>query len=49
MSATPGSIRRPAPRVGEHTAEVLRERLGLSAEEIERLQRAKIIGGRGQP
>ena len=49
MSATPGSIRRPAPRIGEHTVEVLRERLGLSASEIERLQRENIIGGPKQP
>jgi formyl-CoA transferase/CoA:oxalate CoA-transferase len=46
LSATPGSIRRPAPRIGEHTAEVLRERLGLGTSEIERLQAARIIGGR---
>ena len=35
-SATPAEIRRPAPRLGEHTAEVLGE-LGLDAAEIERL------------
>ena len=33
MSGTPGSIRRPAPELGEHTAEVLRE-AGFSDEEI---------------
>ncbi|MGH3101344.1 MAG: CoA transferase, partial [Thermoleophilia bacterium] len=33
MSDTPGAIRRPAPQVGEHTAEVLRE-AGCSDEEI---------------
>ena len=33
MSDTPGAIRRPAPQVGEHTAEVLRE-AGFSDEEI---------------
>jgi crotonobetainyl-CoA:carnitine CoA-transferase CaiB-like acyl-CoA transferase len=33
MSDTPGAIRRPAPQVGEHTAEVLRE-AGYSDEEI---------------
>jgi crotonobetainyl-CoA:carnitine CoA-transferase CaiB-like acyl-CoA transferase len=43
MSATPGSIRRPAPLLGEHTEEVLRERLGLGASEIARLRSAKVI------
>ena len=33
LSDTPGSVRRAAPLLGEHTAEVLRE-AGLSAEEI---------------
>ena len=33
LSDTPGSIRRPAPLLGEHTAEVLRE-AGLSDAEI---------------
>ena len=33
MSETPGAIRRPAPQLGEHTAEVLRE-AGFSDEEI---------------
>ena len=36
MSDTPGAIRRAAPQVGEHTAEVLRE-AGFSDEEIARL------------
>jgi crotonobetainyl-CoA:carnitine CoA-transferase CaiB-like acyl-CoA transferase len=26
LSATPGSVRRPAPRLGEHTNEILNER-----------------------
>ena len=41
-SATPPRILRPAPRLGEHTAEVLGE-LGVSREEIDRLAAAGII------
>jgi len=41
-SATPASIRRPAPGLGEHTAEVLTE-LGLSTAEIEKLSAAGAI------
>jgi formyl-CoA transferase/CoA:oxalate CoA-transferase len=44
MSATPGAVRRPAPRLGEHTDEVLRERLGLDDREIARLRAARAIG-----
>ncbi len=44
LSETPGAVRRPAPLLGEHTDEVLRERLGLGTEEIERLRRAGAIG-----
>ena len=36
LSGTPGAIRRTAPQIGEHTAEVLRE-AGFSDEEIEAL------------
>jgi crotonobetainyl-CoA:carnitine CoA-transferase CaiB-like acyl-CoA transferase len=35
-SATPAAIRRPAPLLGEHTAEVLGE-IGIAPEEIDRL------------
>jgi crotonobetainyl-CoA:carnitine CoA-transferase CaiB-like acyl-CoA transferase len=39
LSQTPGNIRRTAPRVGQHTTEVLVEELGISAEELESLRR----------
>jgi crotonobetainyl-CoA:carnitine CoA-transferase CaiB-like acyl-CoA transferase len=44
MSATPGTVRLPAPLLGEHTEHVLRERLGLSEDEIARLRSARAIG-----
>jgi len=44
FSATPGSIRRPAPLLGEHTEDVLRQRLNMSDREISRLRAAKVIG-----
>jgi crotonobetainyl-CoA:carnitine CoA-transferase CaiB-like acyl-CoA transferase len=42
-SGTPASIRRPAPLLGEHTAEVLTEVLGLPAAEISRLAEARAV------
>ena len=41
-SATPGTIRRPAPRLGEHTAEVLGE-LGFSGDEIQDLSSRGVV------
>jgi crotonobetainyl-CoA:carnitine CoA-transferase CaiB-like acyl-CoA transferase len=41
LSETPGRIRRAAPLLGEHTAEVLRE-LGYAEAEIARLQEAAV-------
>jgi crotonobetainyl-CoA:carnitine CoA-transferase CaiB-like acyl-CoA transferase len=41
-SATPASIRRPAPRVGEHTDEILRE-LGVPPDEIDRLVTSGVV------
>ena len=41
-SATPPAIRRPAPRLGEHTREVLAD-LGLAEAEIDRLAKAGAI------
>jgi crotonobetainyl-CoA:carnitine CoA-transferase CaiB-like acyl-CoA transferase len=43
LSETPGSIRRPAPLLGEHTDQVLRERLGMTDDEIARLRTARVI------
>jgi crotonobetainyl-CoA:carnitine CoA-transferase CaiB-like acyl-CoA transferase len=42
-SGTPPQIRRPAPLLGQHTAGVLAEELGLSREEIDRLAAAGVI------
>jgi crotonobetainyl-CoA:carnitine CoA-transferase CaiB-like acyl-CoA transferase len=42
LSATPGRLRRPAPKLGEHTAEILQS-LGLDPEEIHGLAQEGII------
>jgi crotonobetainyl-CoA:carnitine CoA-transferase CaiB-like acyl-CoA transferase len=44
FSQTPPALRRGAPRLGEHTGEVLRE-LGVTDTEIGRLQRNKVVAG----
>jgi crotonobetainyl-CoA:carnitine CoA-transferase CaiB-like acyl-CoA transferase len=44
MSETPGTVRTPAPLLGEHTDAVLRERLGLSGDDVAALRRAGVIG-----
>jgi crotonobetainyl-CoA:carnitine CoA-transferase CaiB-like acyl-CoA transferase len=44
MSRTPGDVSRPAPLLGQHTDDVLRELLGMADAEIERLRRAGAIG-----
>jgi len=44
-SATPARIRRPAPQLGEHTAEVLAE-IGLSRDEVARLEERGVIATR---
>jgi crotonobetainyl-CoA:carnitine CoA-transferase CaiB-like acyl-CoA transferase len=46
LSETPGRVRTPAPLLGQHTDEVLREYLGMSAAEIAALREAKAIGAR---
>ena len=43
LSATPASIRRDAPNLGEHSAEVLKERLGLSDDQIADLVAEEVV------
>ena len=43
LSETPGYVRAPAPMLGQHSAEVLREVLGMSDEEIEELSEAGVL------
>jgi crotonobetainyl-CoA:carnitine CoA-transferase CaiB-like acyl-CoA transferase len=44
LSETPGSVRTAAPLLGEHTEQVLRERLGLDERRIGALRAAGVIG-----
>ena len=44
FSVTPASIRMPAPTLGQHTNEVLRERLGWSEKSVQKLFDTGIIG-----
>ena len=44
LSRTPGEARTPAPDLGQHTAEVLQELLGLSAEQVQELAAARVVG-----
>ena len=43
LSESPASTRRPAPRLGEHTDEVLREWLGLPPERITALRADGVV------
>ena len=43
LSATPGEIRWPGPRLGAHNREVYGEELGITAEELDRLERDGVI------
>ena len=43
LSETPASIRSPSPSLGEHTAEVLREFLGMTPDAIAALRTAGVI------
>ena len=44
LSETPGSVREPAPLLGQHTDEVLRTYLGMGEAEIAALRQAGVIG-----
>lgn len=44
MSRTPGHIRMPAPTLGQHNRFVLQDTLGLSDDELSRLEELQIIG-----
>lgn len=44
LSATPADYRRPAPRIGEHTSEVLRE-FHFNEEAIAALHASQVVGG----
>ena len=43
LSETPGRISKPPPRLGEHTARVLQDDLGLSREDVERLAEKQVV------
>src|SRR5204862_7559525 len=44
FTGTPGAIRHPGPRLGEHTDEVLTELLGMGAAELDDLRGAGVLG-----
>jgi crotonobetainyl-CoA:carnitine CoA-transferase CaiB-like acyl-CoA transferase len=43
LSQTPGSIRHAGGRIGEHTREILADRCGLSASDIDRLAQTGVV------
>jgi crotonobetainyl-CoA:carnitine CoA-transferase CaiB-like acyl-CoA transferase len=43
LSATPGCPGAPAPILGQHTSQVLRDLLGLSAEKIQSLAAGGVV------
>jgi crotonobetainyl-CoA:carnitine CoA-transferase CaiB-like acyl-CoA transferase len=44
FSTTPAAVRTPPPALGQHTAAILRDDLGLSRGEIEALQESGVVG-----
>jgi crotonobetainyl-CoA:carnitine CoA-transferase CaiB-like acyl-CoA transferase len=49
LSETPGSVREPAPLLGQHTDEVLQQYLRMSAADIASLRQAGVIGKQKAP
>jgi crotonobetainyl-CoA:carnitine CoA-transferase CaiB-like acyl-CoA transferase len=45
LSETPGAVRTPAPRLGEHTHAVLSELLGMSVDELAKLEAEGVLKG----
>jgi formyl-CoA transferase len=43
LSATPGRVRWPGPKLGEHTAEVLAARAGVTAAKLAELKAAGVV------
>ncbi len=43
LSATPGRVTHAGPPLGQHTDEILRDLLGMSAEEIAKLRAARVV------
>ncbi len=43
FSETPGEVNRPAPMLGQHTREVLKEKLGKTDEELDALEKQGAI------
>ena len=43
LGGSPPEIRRPPPRLGEHTGEILGEVLGIPPEEVEALRREAVL------
>lgn len=43
LSETPGTVEKPAPLLGQHTADILKELLGMSTTQITELQAKRII------
>ncbi|WP_329256353.1 CoA transferase [Actinoallomurus sp. NBC_01490] len=44
LTRTPGAIRTPGPRVGEHTDEILLRELGIEPDELARLRADGVVG-----